>query len=65
MTATERLEIAVADLRVMVARIDAQIPDLTTKADLAEKPGKAYIGQRHLNVSVSRRSEADGRRTRG
>jgi hypothetical protein len=49
-SATGRLETAVAgltevvaDLRVMVARIDAQIPYLATKADLAEKPGKAYM----------------------
>ena len=27
----------------MVGRIDAQIPYLATKADLAEKPGKAYM----------------------
>lgn len=40
---TTRLETAVADLRVVVARIDAQIPYLATKADLAEKPGKAYM----------------------
>jgi hypothetical protein len=38
-----RLVTAVADLRVTVARIDAQIPYLATKADLAEKPGKAYM----------------------
>lgn len=38
-----RLELAVAELKVMVARIDAQIPYLATKADLADKPGKAYI----------------------
>jgi gamma-glutamyl:cysteine ligase YbdK (ATP-grasp superfamily) len=31
------------DLRTMVARIDAQIPYLATKADLADKPGKAYM----------------------
>jgi hypothetical protein len=40
---TGRLEAAVADLRVMIARIEAQIPHLATKADLAEKPGKAYM----------------------
>ncbi len=38
-----RLELAVAELKVMVARIDAQIPYLATKADLADKPGKAYM----------------------
>jgi hypothetical protein len=38
-----RLESAVAELKVMVARIDAQIPYLATKADLADKPGKAYM----------------------
>jgi hypothetical protein len=27
----------------MVARIDAQIPYLATKADLAEKSGKTYM----------------------
>jgi hypothetical protein len=31
------------DLRTMVARIDAQIPYLATKADLADKPGKTYM----------------------
>ena len=31
------------ELKVMVARIDAQIPYLATKADLADKPGKAYM----------------------
>ncbi len=40
---TNRLEVGMTDLRVMVARIDAQIPYLATKADLAEKPGKAYM----------------------
>ncbi len=47
---TTRLEAAVADLRVMMARIEAQIPYLATKADLAdtktdlaEKPGKTYM----------------------
>ena len=40
---TGRLEAAVADLRVMIARIEAQIPYLATKADLADKPGKAYM----------------------
>ena len=40
---TTRLESAVADLRVMVAQIDAQIPYLATKADLAAKPGKTYM----------------------
>jgi hypothetical protein len=38
-----RLELAVAELTVMVARIDAQIPYLATRADLADKPGKAYM----------------------
>jgi hypothetical protein len=38
-----RLESAAAELKVMVARIEAQIPYLATKADLAEKPGKAYM----------------------
>jgi hypothetical protein len=38
-----RLESAVAELKVMVARIDARIPYLATKADLADKPGKAYM----------------------
>ncbi len=38
-----RLESAVAELKVMVARIDAQLPYLVTKADLADKPGKAYM----------------------
>lgn len=38
-----RLESAVADLKVMVGRIDVQIPYLATKADLADKPGKAYM----------------------
>ena len=38
-----RLKSAVAELKVMVARIDAQIPYLATKADLADKPGKAYM----------------------
>ena len=38
-----RLESAVADLKAMVGRIDAQIPYLATKADLADKPGKAYM----------------------
>ena len=38
-----RLESPVAELKVMVARIDAQIPYLATKADLADKPGKAYM----------------------
>ncbi|HET8996217.1 MAG TPA: hypothetical protein VFN42_06075 [Acetobacteraceae bacterium] len=42
-----RLESAVTDLRVIVARIDAQInaqlPYLATKADLAEKPSKTYM----------------------
>jgi hypothetical protein len=37
------LESAMAELKVMVARIDAQIPYLATKADLADKPGKAYM----------------------
>jgi hypothetical protein len=41
--AAGRLESAVSELRVMVGRIDAQIPYLATKADLAEKPGKAYM----------------------
>ena len=41
--ATGRLEAAVADLRMMVARVDAQIPCLAAKADFAEKPGKAYM----------------------
>jgi hypothetical protein len=40
---TNRLEVGMTDLRVMVARIDEQIPYLATKADLAEKPGKAYM----------------------
>jgi hypothetical protein len=35
--------LAVAELTVMVARIDAQIPYLATRADLADKPGKAYM----------------------
>jgi hypothetical protein len=38
-----RLESVVAELKVMVARIEAQIPYLATKADLADKPGKAYM----------------------
>jgi hypothetical protein len=38
-----RLALAVAELTVMVARIDAQIPYLATRADLADKPGKAYM----------------------
>jgi hypothetical protein len=31
------------ELKTMVARIDAQIPYLATKADLADNPGKAYM----------------------
>jgi hypothetical protein len=31
------------ELKMMVARIDAQIPCLATKADLADKPGKTYM----------------------
>ena len=38
-----RLEQGMAELRVMAARIDAQIPYLATKADLAEKPSKTYM----------------------
>jgi hypothetical protein len=38
-----RLELVVAELKVMVARIDAQISYLATKADLADKPGNAYM----------------------
>jgi len=38
-----RLVSVVAELKVMVARIEAQIPYLATKADLADKPGKAYM----------------------
>ncbi len=37
------LESPVAELKVMVARIDAQISYLATKADLADKPGNAYM----------------------
>ena len=42
-TAVGELRVAVGELQVMVARIDARIPYLATKADLAEKPGKAYM----------------------
>ena len=41
--AVDDLRSTVGDLRVMVARIDAQIPYLATKADLEEKPGKTYM----------------------
>lgn len=41
--AVAELKVAVDELKVMVARIDAQIPYLATKADLADKPGKAYM----------------------
>ena len=43
----ERLELGMADMRVMLARtdarIDAHLPYLVTKADLAEKPSKTYM----------------------
>ena len=37
------MQSTLGELRTMVARIDAQIPYLATKADLANKPGKAYM----------------------
>ena len=41
--AVAELKDAMAELRVLVARIDAQLPYLATKADLAEKPSKIYM----------------------
>jgi hypothetical protein len=44
------LKVVLGDLKVMVARIDAQIPYLATRAEiagleakLADKPGKTYM----------------------
>lgn len=45
--AVSRLETSLADVRQSVTRIEtmfaATIPHLATKADLADKPGKAYL----------------------
>ena len=40
---TDGLKSTVDDLRVLVARIEAQFPYLATKSDLAEKPSKTYM----------------------
>jgi len=40
---THELKGTVDDLRVVVARIEAQFPYLATKADLAKKPSKTYM----------------------
>jgi hypothetical protein len=37
------LKDVLGELKVMVARIDAQIPYLATKADIADKPSKSYM----------------------
>jgi len=45
--AVTRLEVGLADVRQMTARIEtmftATIPHLATRADVAEKPGKVYM----------------------
>lgn len=41
--AVAELKNEVAELRVLVARIEAQFPYLATKSDLAEKPSKTYM----------------------
>ena len=40
---THGLKNTVDDLRVVVARIEAQLPYLASKTDLAEKPSKTYM----------------------
>ena len=40
---SDGLKTTVDDLRIVVAGIDAQLPYLATKADLAEKPSKTYM----------------------
>ncbi|MGE0225119.1 MAG: hypothetical protein AB7F35_21220 [Acetobacteraceae bacterium] len=42
-SAVARLEEGLTDVRIMLSRMDAQFPHLATKADLAEKPSKAYL----------------------
>jgi hypothetical protein len=37
------IKATLARLEPMIIRIDAQIPHLATKAELAEKPGKVYL----------------------
>lgn len=38
-----RVETGLGELRAGMARIEATLPHLATKADLAEKPSKAYL----------------------
>jgi hypothetical protein len=37
------IKTTLARLEPMIIRIDAQIPHLATKAELADKPGKVYL----------------------
>ena len=39
----DELKGTVDDLQIVTTRIDAQLPYLATKADLAEKPSKTYM----------------------
>ena len=39
----DETKVALDDISRMLARIEAQLPYLATKADLAEKPSKTYM----------------------